>query len=405
MKILDNKNNKLLLLLSISVVILSIVIFTSIFIYLNNTYTKRLNNIISNVIVTIQEKYPDIKEEEILEILNQDSLSSNTDILEKYGIVDEISSIYITQKHNSITVYILIFSIVFSNGLILIFISYYLKYRKKKISEFITYIDNISNNNYMLEIDKNTEDELTSLKNELYKLTVMLKERTDDSIKQKEYVYKLVSDISHQLKTPLTSIQILLDNINENKDMDPKIKDKFIFEISRKVESMNWLIISLLKLSKLDAQAVEFKNENINLKEIISDIVDELSIMAEVKNIDINVICKDDIYINADYNWNKEAIKNIVKNAIEHAKTSITITVSENKVYVEITVLDDGIGIEKNELGHIFDRFYKSKNSDENSIGIGLCLSKSIIEKQNGYISVESSKNQYTKFIIKYIKN
>ena len=137
----------------------------------------------------------------------------------------------------------------------------------------------------------------------------------------------------------------------------------------------------------------------------ICDIVDELSIMAEVKNIDINVICKDDIYINADYNWNKEAIKNIVKNAIEHAKTSITITVSENKVYVEITVLDDGIGIEKNELGHIFDRFYKSKNSDENSIGIGLCLSKSIIEKQNGYISVESSKNQYTKFIIKYIKN
>ena len=186
--------------------------------------------------------------------------------------------------------------------------------------------------------------------------------------------------------------------------MDEQTRRKFIIEITKKVESMNWLIIALLKLSKLDANAVEFKNERIDVCNMIKEIVENLSIMAEIRNIEIMFESKDTIYIQADYNWYKEAISNILKNAIEHAKHIVTIKVTENKVYTQIEIKDDGVGINKKDMKHIFDRFYKSQNSDENSIGIGLSLSKSIVEAQNGHIYVDSKDGEYTKFIIRYIK-
>ena len=233
----------------------------------------------------------------------------------------------------------------------------------------------------------------------------MLKSRTDDSLKEKEMVYNLVSDISHQLKTPLTSIQILLDNLNESKNMDEATRNRFIFEVSRKAESMNWLIKSLLKLSKIDAKAVEFKDENVNLNSMLEEIVNNLEIMAEVKNISIKLNTKENVNVVLDFAWNKEAIQNIVKNAIEHSKSTVKITLSDNKVYSKIEIEDNGEGISKKDIKHIFDRFYKSSNASEDSIGIGLALSKSIIEKQNGYIGVESKEGIGTKFVIKYIKN
>ena len=232
----------------------------------------------------------------------------------------------------------------------------------------------------------------------------MLKEKADDSKAQKEDVYRLLSDISHQLKTPLTSIQILLDNLNESKNMDEQTRRKFIIEITKKVESMNWLIIALLKLSKLDANAVEFKKEKIDVSNMIENVLENLSIMAEIRDIQVMFDSKDIVYIQADYNWYKEAISNILKNAIEHAKHIVTIKVTENKVYTQIEIKDDGVGINKKDMKHIFDRFYKSQNSDENSIGIGLSLSKSIVEAQNGHIYVDSKEGEYTKFITRYIK-
>ena len=167
---------------------------------------------------------------------------------------------------------------------------------------------------------------------------------------------------------------------------------------------MNWLIIALLKLSKLDANAVEFKKEKIDVSNMIENVVENLSIMAEIRDIQVMFDNKDIVYIQADYNWYKEAISNILKNAIEHARHNVTIKASENKVYTQIEIKDDGMGINKKDMKHIFDRFYKSQNSDENSIGIGLSLSKSIIEAQNGHIYVDSKDGEYTKFIIRYIK-
>ena len=404
MKIFENKQIKRLFILFFCVLFVCIIITMLVFNNLNKSMVSKTNSIVENIILKIEEKYPDISQEEIIEVLKNNTNYSNTNILAKYGINDDISIFSSMNQYKNISIIMVVAILIVSNLVIMIIILIYLKERKRKIDNLITYIDNIQSKKYLLDVEDNSEDELNSLKNELYKLTVMLKEKADDSKAQREDMYRLLSDISHQLKTPLTSIQILLDNLNESKNMDEKTRKKFIIEITKKIESMNWLIIALLKLSKLDANAVEFKKEKIDVSNMIENVVENLSIMAEIRDIQVMFDNKDIVYIQADYNWYKEAISNILKNAIEHARHNVTIKASENKVYTQIEIKDDGIGINKKDMKHIFDRFYKSQNSDENSIGIGLSLSKSIIEAQNGHIYVDSKDGEYTKFIIRYIK-
>lgn len=404
MKIFENKQIKRLFILFFCVLFVCIIITMLVFNNLNKSMVSKTNSIVENIILKIEEKYPDISQEEIIEVLKNNTNYSNTNILAKYGINDDISILSSMNQYKNISIIMMVAILIVSNVVIMIIILIYLKERKRKIDNLITYIDNIQSKKYLLDVEDNSEDELNSLKNELYKLTVMLKEKADDSKAQREDMYRLLSDISHQLKTPLTSIQILLDNLNESKNMDEKTRKKFIIEITKKIESMNWLIIALLKLSKLDANAVEFKKEKIDVSNMIENVVENLSIMAEIRDIQVMFDNKDIVYIQADYNWYKEAISNILKNAIEHARHNVTIKASENKVYTQIEIKDDGIGINKKDMKHIFDRFYKSQNSDENSIGIGLSLSKSIIEAQNGHIYVDSKDGEYTKFIIRYIK-
>ena len=404
MKIFENKQIKRLFILFFCVLFVCIIITMLVFNNLNKSMVSKTNSIVENIILKIEEKYPDISQEEIIEVLKNNTNYSNTNILAKYGINDDISILSSMNQYKNISIIMMVAILIVSNVVIMIIILIYLKERKRKIDNLITYIDNIQSKKYLLDVEDNSEDELNSLKNELYKLTVMLKEKADDSKAQREDMYRLLSDISHQLKTPLTSIQILLDNLNESKNMDEKTRKKFIIEITKKIESMNWLIIALLKLSKLDANAVEFKKEKIDVSNMIENVVENLSIMAEIRDIQVMFDNKDIVYIQADYNWYKEAISNILKNAIEHARHNVTIKASENKVYTQIEIKDDGMGINKKDMKHIFDRFYKSQNSDENSIGIGLSLSKSIIEAQNGHIYVDSKDGEYTKFIIRYIK-
>ena len=188
--------------------------------------------------------------------------------------------------------------------------------------------------------------------------------------------------------------------------MDETTKRKFILEISKQIKGMNFLILALLKLSRLDAGAVEFTSEKVDLEKLIEDVLSNLDILIDVKQLKIVKNIKSSPYITGDYSWNKEAILNIIKNAIEHTDSgkNVTITLDENNVYSYIKIKDEGEGIPENELKHIFDRFYKTQNTKENSMGIGLALAKSIIEKQNGYIQVESKINEGTTFIIKYLK-
>ena len=236
-------------------------------------------------------------------------------------------------------------------------------------------------------------------------MTIMLKEQAETSLNNQKALQTSLEDISHQLKTPLTSICIMLDNIQENPDMDNQTRQTFIHEIIKHTEWINWLIISLLKMSKLDANTVQFAKDTINVEELINEVVSKLSIPIDIKQLKI-IIKGNNAQFIGDYNWQLEAITNVVKNCIEHTDEhkNIYINYEENNFYTKIIIRDEGCGICKKDLKHIFERFYKGKNSSENSVGIGLALAKTIIEKGGGYITCQSIENKGTTFEIKYLK-
>lgn len=373
----------------------------------NKQNTEIVNAKINQIIGQVKEQYPNINEEQIIKILNENSHSEKgKDFLQEYGINENDASIIELEKQQQVNLIKNTVIIISSYIIFIIIFIIYLKFRQRKIDKLDTYIQRVSKKDYSFEIESYSEDELSCLKDSLYKITVMLKEDSENKSKQNESILTSVSDISHQLKTPLTSIQILLDNITETPNMDETTKRKFLLEISKQIKGMNFLILALLKLSRLDAGAVEFTSEKVDLEKLIEDVLSNLDILIDVKQLKIVKNIKSSPYITGDYSWNKEAILNIIKNAIEHTDSgkNVTITLDENNVYSYIKIKDEGEGIPENELKHIFDRFYKTQNTKENSMGIGLALAKSIIEKQNGYIQVESKINEGTTFIIKYLK-
>ena len=411
MKLFRNKNLKYLIL---PILILTIVTSIVITIQTYKQYQKvtiTANKKIADIVGAIISQEPEIDTQKIVEILNLNQNSEEYQKgqaeLAKYGIdINETNSIISVQnqmKQNMISNIILI--IVFS--ILWIFIIFeYLKRRDRKIHQITQYINEIKNRKYDLDINENSEDELSNLKNELYKITVMLKEESEISKKDKENLKISVEDISHQLKTPLTSITIMLDNLKDNPNMDENTKQKFIFEISKQIDWINWLVISMLKLSKLDANVVQFYEEKINLKQFINEIVKNLEIPIEIKNQQIIIEGDESASFVGDYKWQQEAVTNIIKNCIEHNKENgkIYIKYEENTLFTKIIIKDEGEGIPKEDLKHIFERFYKGQNSSENSVGIGLALAKNIIEKNNGMISCKSEVNEGTEFVIKYMK-
>ena len=411
MKLFRNKNLKYLI---IPMIILTIATITLITIQTYNQYKKvtiTANKKIAEIIGKIIKEEPEIDTRTIIETLNSkqdtEEYQKGQAELAKYGIdINETNSIILVQnqmRQNLISniILIIVFSILW-----MIIIFEYLKRRDKKINQITQYINEIKNRKYELDINENSEDELSNLKNELYKITVMLKEESEISKKDKENLKMSVEDISHQLKTPLTSITIMLDNLKDNPNMDENTKQKFIFEISKQIDWINWLVISMLKLSKLDANVVQFYEEKINLKKFIDEIVKNLEIPIEIKNQQIVIEGNEKASFIGDYKWQQEAVTNIIKNCIEHNKDNgkIYIRYEENTLFTKITIKDEGEGISKEDLKHIFERFYKGQNSSENSVGIGLALAKNIIEKNKGMISCKSELDKGTGFVIKYMK-
>lgn len=411
MKIFENKNIKYLI---IPMIILTITASITITIQTIKQYKAvkiTLNEKIAEIMGKISESNPEMDSREIIEILNSakntEQYEKGQTELSKYGIeIDKINSIKLIENQMKTNLKLNILIIVLFSILWMTIIILYLRKRDKKIQQITNYINQIKNKKYDLNIEENTEDELSNLKNELYKITIMLKEESEISKKDKENLKMSVEDISHQLKTPLTSITIMLDNLKDNPNMEEKTKQKFIFEISKQVEWINWLVISMLKLSKLDANVVQFYDEKINLKKFIGEIIKNLEIPIEVKNQKIIIDGNENVSFIGDYKWQQEAITNIIKNCIEHNANNGTIYINyeENSLFTKITIRDEGEGISKEDLKHIFERFYKGKNSSENSVGIGLALAKNIIEKNNGMINCKSELDKGTEFVIKYMK-
>lgn len=405
MKFFKRKKFTISVIISIITIISFALIFLEIMQIQEKKYVEIINSKVEEIIDNVIATYPDIREEDILKIINS-SNKHNTQILKKYGYENELSNIKRLQNelnHSKIQNIALI--ILFGITTLAVYITYIIR-QEKKIKDINDYIKQINNKNYTLKIRDNQEDELSKLRNELYKTTIILKENAENSEKEKEKLSNAMADISHQLKTPLTSIRIMLDNINDNPDMDSKTRDEFILEISKQVEWISSLVISLLKIAKFDAGTIKMENTEINIKELIDDILNNLAIIIELKEITIITEIDKNATFVADYKWQKEAITNIIKNAIEHSNngSKIYVKVEDTRVFLKIIVKDEGKGIDKSDLKHIFERFYRAKNSNENSIGIGLPLAKTIIEQNNGYIKVDSEIGKGTSFIVKYIR-
>lgn len=363
---------------------------------------KNYNNKIVNIISTIKEKYPEIKDDEIFDII-KNNVKTNT--FNRYSF--DLDGIVLIKENKTIFVSYFIILLFIYLIICLVYLTIIInndKRKEKEINEVIKIIEEINNKNYSFKMKDINEEDLSLLKNEIYKTTIMLNEISEISKKDKKELEESLEDISHQLKTPLTSILIMIDTLLDDEDMDQNTREDFLRNMKREVMNINFLVKSILKLSRLDTNTVKFISKKESVKEIINEAILNVSLLSDLKNVKIETNLSDS-FINCDYKWQIEALTNILKNSVEHSyeNNKVLIESSENNAYVKIIIKDFGTGIAKEDINHIFERFYKGKDSDYDSIGIGLALSKSIIEKQNGKISVESSDDGTT-FTIKYFK-
>lgn len=380
-------------------------LFLIINIYEYHTYTKNFNNKIGAIISVLQKEYPKLTENEIIKILNNDE-NNSTELLEKYGIdMNNNSIIQSNDKEYHKFLIINLSSMLFTIILLVLIFLNYNKEKDKDIKNITKCIEEINKKNYELNIDSISEDELSILKNEIYKTTVMLKEAADNSNTDKTNLKKSLEDISHQLKTPLTSILVMLDNLIDDPDMNINIRNDFIRDIKREVVNIKFLVQAILKLSKFDSNTIHFIKEDIQVVDIIDEAIKNVSTLCDLRNITIDKNGKGKEKIKCDFKWQVEAITNILKNCIDHSQDNQKIIVSyeQSNTYSMIKIQDFGDGISKKDIKHIFERFYKGENATPESIGIGLALSKTIIEEDNGKITVESDENG-TIFTIKYYK-
>ena len=257
--------------------------------YQYRTYTTNFNNKIGSIMAKIEKDYPNITTNELMEILNSQN-DIDTNLFKSYGINLNEESILLN-NNKALTAFLintLIIILVFTSLLLIVFFKYNSN-KDKKLKEITKYIEEINNGNYRLDIEENTEDELSILKNEVYKTTIMLKEVAENSLKDKVNLKDSLSDISHQLKTPLTSVTVMIDNILDNPNMDKETRTGFINNIKKQIYNINFLINSLLKLSKLDANTVKFLNKEEKLENILNQAINNVSILSDLKNVKINV--------------------------------------------------------------------------------------------------------------------
>ena len=392
------------ILIVISLFLLSLIAININLTILQKIMYKQQASLVENVL-----KLEGLSEEEVIETLVD--LNNNPEkgyeLLKSYGIDEKNLSYLKTSDYLKEKVFFCYF-IFFLLALVLIFLVYLLNLRKfyKKLDKVNLYINDVLNDNYTFNIKEFEEGTFNTLKNDVYKITNKLKEQNENMKKDKKYLEDTLSDISHQLKTPLTSMY-MINNLLSDEKLSLEKRKEFLSKNQAQLERIEWLVTSLLKLSRLESGTIKLKQESIKVIDLIKEALSPLNIPIELKNqrlifkgnMNTKVIC--------DKKWTTEALLNILKNAHEHTreKGMIEVVWQDNPLYVSIIITDTGEGIKNEDLKHIFERFYKAKNSNKDSIGIGLNMAKQIINKQNGEISVRSILGKGTEFKIQFFKN
>lgn len=361
----------------------------------------------AEIIGLIAEKYPDAQEE-VIKLFQSEYLSTSElgeEIFKKYGM--DFSSGNIIGNYQETQLYIVsIFLVLIAFFCFAVFFIFYfyLKQMDNSLINISEYINRLLNKDYALDIIDNDEGTLSSLKNDIYKVTVMMKEQNEMLKQDKMLLANNLADISHQLKTPLTSMLLMSDLL----DSDGLTKDErkeFLRVIKSQLKRIEWLVSSLLKLSKLDAKTIEFKKDQIHAYDLLHKAIEPVYMMIETKDQQFQVL-GDNPLIETDVNWTCEAFVNILKNCSEHTQEGgiLKAEVFDTVMYTEFVLSDNGVGIDAKDLPFIFDRFYRCSTVSKESVGIGLAMAYSIITGQDGTISVQSVLNQGTSFSIRFYK-
>ena len=293
-------------------------------------------------------------------------------------------------------------AVVHSLLLMLIFcIGTYKRYRR--IASLADAINQVLHGDNSIDFDNYSEGELSILHSEIYKMTVRLREQQQKLISDKEYLADSLADISHQIRTPLTSINLLVERLSAS-GLTDECRHQLTNELYGLLDRIDWLITTLLKISKLDAGTVQFNKETVSLEVLINKSCAPLLIPIELRGQELIIRAEGNFY--GDSAWTSEAVGNIVKNCMEHTPDGgkIEIEAAENALYSEIIIKDNGTGISPEDLPHIFERFYKGKDSDGKSFGIGLALSRMIISGQKGTVKAENRKNTGAMFTLRFYK-
>lgn len=274
--------------------------------------------------------------------------------------------------------------------------------RERQVECLCEYLVRVQDGGRLPELSGCMEGNMGVLESEIYKLVVQLRNQSEDDMRQKKYLADMLSDISHQIKTPLTSITIMTDLIKDEQ-MSGAQRAVFVDNIDSQISRMMWLVRNLLTLSRLEADVLKLNREHVSVRELLIHACAPFELVAGEKGVTLELEADERMEMICDFHWTMEAVSNIVKNCIEHTPSGGKVMVSarQNNFAVSVCVADNGEGIAEKDLAHIFERFYKGSGAKTDSVGIGLALSRQIIMRQNGVIRVESSPGNGTVFYIR----
>lgn len=375
----------------------------------NESIIKQNQALVGNLI----NKHPELEKEIIPYItkdISEDSIIMGEETLKKYGYTNELDKASQPLLRGiGYNFLLIIFAVIILFTFLLIFIVYG-EYGKiyRKVRNIATSAEKVVQGDFNIYLKDEGEGDFNILNHQFNVMANRLKHSLETLKKEKVFLKNTISDISHQLKTPLSSLIILNDLMLEDVEMDMKTRTTFLERSKTQLERTEWLIINLLKVARIEAGAIMFKREKVTLKDAIYSAIEVLGPKFNVENISIEIHHDLNGVFYGDKEWTIEALINILKNSIEHSGKgqNIEIKIEETPLFSSITIKDYGQGIDEKDLPHIFKRFYRGNaDSKSDSIGIGLNLTKLIVESQEGSISVTSKKGEGTAFTISFLKS